>query len=81
LKLDVYKAALDKLLVEKELDTEKAKLDILSEKYSMAEARYKEGKITENDLNDAKYALDAKRLMCRELKKVLRQRSLNLKDC
>jgi len=31
LKLDVYKAALDKLLVEKELDTEKAKLDILSE--------------------------------------------------
>jgi len=62
LKLDVYKAALDKLLVEKELDTEKAKLDILSEKYSMAEARYKEGKITENDLNDAKYALDAKKI-------------------
>jgi len=44
----------------------------------MAEARYKEGKITENDLNDAKYALDAKKLMCRELKN-LKTAELELK--
>jgi len=47
----------------------------------MAEARYKEGKITENDLNDAKYALDAKKIDVQRVEKVLRQRSLNLKDC
>jgi len=69
LKLDVYKAALDKLLVEKELDTEKAKLDILSEKYSMAEARYKEGKITEMTSMTQNMLWMPKRLMCRELKK------------
>lgn len=79
LKLDVYKAALDKLLVEKELDTEKAKLDILSEKYSMAEARYKEGKITENDLNDAKYALDAKKIDVQRVEKSLKTAELELK--
>jgi len=62
LKLDIYKAALKKLLAEKQLETEASKLKILEEKYSIFEARYKEGKITENDLNDVKYAMDTKEI-------------------
>lgn len=79
LKLDVYKAALDKLLVEKELNAEKAKLDILSEKYSMAEVRYREGKVTENDLNDVKYALDTKKIDVQGVEKDLKIVELELK--
>lgn len=79
LKLDVYKAALDKLLIEKELNLEKAKLDILNEKYSMAEARYREGRITENDLNDVKYAVDTKKIDVQRVEKSLKTSDLELK--
>ncbi|GAE89834.1 TolC family protein [Acetivibrio straminisolvens] len=79
LKLDVYKAALDRLLIEKELNLQKEKLDILSEKYSMAEARHREGKITENDLNDVKYALDTKKIDVQKVEKNLKTAELELK--
>lgn len=60
LELEVYKATSNILLLEKELGMEKGKQDILNEKYKIAETRFKEGKLTENDLIDAKYALDLK---------------------
>ncbi|HOM01480.1 MAG TPA: TolC family protein [Acetivibrio sp.] len=79
LKLDVYKAALNRLLIEKELDMQKAKLDILNEKYSMAEVRYREGKITENDLNDIKYSLDTKKIDVQKVEKSLKTAEMELK--
>jgi len=81
LKLDVYKAALDKLLVEKELDTEKAKLDILSENTPWLRPDTKRERLPKMTSMTQNMLWMPKRLMCRELKKVLRQRSLNLKDC
>jgi outer membrane protein TolC len=79
LKLDIYKAALDKLLAEKQLEMESSKLEMLKEKYSMFEARYKEGKITENDLNDVKYALDTKEIDRDKAEKNLEIADLELK--
>jgi outer membrane protein TolC len=79
LKLDIYKAALDKLLAQKQLETEASKLEILKGKYSMFEARYKEGKITENDLNDVKYTLDTKEIDRDKAEKNLEIADLELK--
>lgn len=79
LKLDVYKASLNMVLIRKELETETAKQEILKEKYNMAEVRFKEGKVTENDLFDAKYALDAKAIDVNKINKKLETANLELK--
>lgn len=79
LKLDVYKATLDMLLVEKELETETEKLDISSERYSMFEARHREGKITDNDLSDAQYSFDTKKIDKDKTVKKLETANLELK--
>lgn len=79
LKLDVYKASLNMLLIKKELEAETSKQDILKEKYNMAEVRFKEGKVTENDVFDAKYALDAKAIDVNKINKRLETANLELK--
>jgi len=60
LELEAYNATANMLLIKKELEMEKGKQDILNEKYKITETRFKEGKLTENDLIDAKHALDLK---------------------
>ena len=79
LELDVYKASSNVLLIKKELEAEKGKQDILDEKYKMAEVRLREGKLTENDLNDAKYALDLKAIDVNKITKKLEAANLELK--
>ncbi|TYQ18062.1 UNVERIFIED_CONTAM: Outer membrane protein [Acetivibrio alkalicellulosi] len=79
LKFNVYKATLDILLKEKELDLESKKLDILNEKYKMNEARHREGKITENDLFDSKFMVDTKIIDVDKVKKDLEALNLELK--
>lgn len=79
LRLDVYKATLGLLLAQKELQMEAEKLYILKEKYGMVEARYKEGKITDNDLYDAKYALDKKAIDKDKVEKKVQSAGLELK--
>jgi outer membrane protein TolC len=79
LKLDVYKASLNMVLIRKELEAETAKQEILKEKYNMAEVKFKEGKVTENDLFDAKYALDAKTIDVNKINKKLETANLELK--
>lgn len=79
LELDVYKATSNMLLIKKELLTEKGKQDILNEKYKMTEVRYKEGKLTENDVYDVKYTLDSKAIDVNRLTKKLETANLELK--
>jgi len=62
LKLDVYRAALDILLTEKELQSEKEKLAILKEKYEMARTRFQQSSITEIDVYNAEYAVGSKEI-------------------
>ena len=79
LELEVYKATSNMLLIKKELEAEKGKQDILDEKYKMAEVRLKEGKLTENDLYDAKYAIDLKVIDVNKITKKLESANLELK--
>jgi len=79
LELEVYKATSKVLLVERELELEKSKQDILVKKYEMAQVRFSEGKLTENDLNDAKYALDLKTIDVNKATKKLETADLDLK--
>jgi len=79
LELEVYKATSNKLLIEKELEMEKGKQDILNEKYKILETRLKEGKLTENDLIDAKYALDLKAIDINKVAKKLEAANLELR--
>ena len=78
LELEVYKATSNVLLIKKELEAEKGKQDILDEKYKMAEVRLREGKLTENDLYDAKYAVDLKAIDVNKLTKKLEAANLEL---
>ncbi|HOQ01486.1 MAG TPA: TolC family protein [Acetivibrio clariflavus] len=79
LELEAYKATSNMLLIKKELEMEKGKQDILNEKYKIAEARFKEGKLTENDLIDAKYALDSKAIDINKVTGKLESANLELK--
>lgn len=79
LEIEVYKATSNVLLIKKELAAEKGKQDILDEKYKMNEVRFKEGKLTENDLYDAKYTLDLKVIDVNKLTKKLEAANLELK--
>lgn len=79
LELEVYKATTNMLLVRKELEAEKGKLAILDEKYKMAEVSLREGKLTENDLHDAKYALDLKSIDVNKVTNKLEAANLELK--
>jgi|LSQX01.3.fsa_nt_gb outer membrane protein TolC len=76
---NIYKEALNVLLLQKQLDTESAKLDMLKEKYKMAQARLKEGKITDNDLDDSGYAVDTKTIEVDKVKKDMEAANLELK--
>lgn len=79
LELEVYKATSDMLLLKKELEMEKSKQSILEEKYKIVEARLKEGKLTENDLFDAKYALDLKAIDINKVAKKIESANLELR--
>ena len=62
------------------MELEKEKLKILEEKLKMAETRYNEGKITDNDLYNARFAVSSKTIDLDKAKKIWRYWSLNLKD-
>ncbi len=79
LKSEVYKKALDILIQEKEVELEKEKLKILEEKLKMAETRYNEGKITDNDLYNARFAVSSKTIDLDKAKKDLEILELEFK--
>ena len=79
IELDIYKASLKVLILEKQLDVESRKLYILNQKYDMSKARYNEGKITENDLDDVKHTLDSKSIDQEKINKDLEAANLELK--
>lgn len=58
LKIDVYKASMDVILLEKELQKEKEKLKMQEEKHDMAKKRYDAGIITRSDVDSSEYSLD-----------------------
>lgn len=80
LKREVYKKALDTLIQEKEVELESEKLKILEEKLKMAETRYNEGKITDNDLYNANFAVSSKTIDLDKAKKNLEISKLELKS-
>lgn len=59
LKLNVYKAIMDMLLLEKELELENKQLALLEEKYEFTKAEYKYDKADEMDLLDLEYSLNS----------------------
>lgn len=79
IRLEVYKTALDILIQEKEVELETEKLKVLEEKQKMAETRYNEGKITDNDLYNAEFAVSSKTIDLNKAKKDLQALSLEFK--
>ena len=62
LELDSYKASLDILLIEKELEKENVKLKNLQEKLDMVKAQNSVGKATSNDVSTAEYSVSGKQI-------------------
>ncbi|MDQ2086936.1 TolC family protein [Herbivorax sp. ANBcel31] len=79
LRRKVYKAGLDVLIQEKEIELESEKLDMLEEKYQMAETRHKEGKKTDNDFHDAQFAVSSKKIDLNKAEKNMEALNLELK--
>jgi hypothetical protein len=79
LKREVYETALDILIQEKEVELETEKLKILEEKHKMAKTRYDEGKITDNDLYNAEFAVSSKTIDLNKAQKNLEILKLELK--
>lgn len=77
--LTAYKAALDILLAQKELEMEKQKLEILKEKYDIIKTKYDKELITENDLRDTEYGLESKHIDIGKVNEKIRSASLKLK--
>lgn len=84
LKVDVYKAAMNIQLCEKEIALQEQKLTNAEEQLTMAKARFKASTITQDDLDAAQYNVDDKKVslantkeklgsLCLELKKLLNQ--------
>ncbi|MCX8130851.1 MAG: TolC family protein [Clostridia bacterium] len=61
LNYSVLKVATEILVINKELETEKQKLSILQDKYSMVQAKFKQKSVTQNDVNDAEYSVECKK--------------------
>lgn len=57
-----YKQALKILLLNKQYDNEKQKLEIVNERLEMAKTRFAAKSITDNELADAEYNLECKKL-------------------
>jgi len=79
LKREVYETALDILIQEKEVELETEKLKILEEKLKMIKTRYDEGKITDNDLYNAEFAVSSKTIDLNKAQKNLEILKLELK--
>lgn len=78
-RLDIYKASLNVLLLQKNLEMQTSLQKNLEEKLKMAEARYKEGKITDSDLDDSRNLLDIKIIEVEKAEKDLEAANLELK--
>ena len=78
-KAEVYETALDILIQEKEVELETEKLKILEEKLKMIKTRYDEGKITDNDLYNAEFAVSSKTIDLNKAQKNLEILKLELK--
>lgn len=79
LRLEVYQTSLDILIKETEVEFEAEKFKILEEKQRMAETKYNEGKITDDDLYNAKFAVSSKNIDLNKLQKDQEALRLELK--
>ncbi len=79
LKIDVYKAALNILLCEKEIAMQEQKLATAEEELKMATARFKAATITQNDLDSAQYSADDSKVSLANTKEKLDSLYLEMK--
>lgn len=79
LRSDVYKTSMEVLLLGKQYDIEKQKLDILSEEYKMSKAQYDKGKISYDDFYNMENELSNKKIDVNNILKKQRIKDLELK--
>ncbi len=79
LKVDVYKAAMNIQLCNKEIELQEQKLALAQEKLEMAAARFKAAMITQDDLDSAQYNVDNSMVNLTNTKEKLNSLYLELK--
>ena len=80
LKHEVKKSFLNILLAQKELETEKKKLEFSKIRLDLAQARYSMNTITKQDLDSAQYNYDSKMIDAEAVREELLMLDINLKD-